>query len=68
MLTVKSLPPLTNSRVPSSGSTRKKASSTSGMRPADTASSATTGTPGATARSARVMIASASRSAAVTGE
>ena len=56
MLTVKSLPPLTNSLVPSSGSTRKKSAPVSGMRPSEAASSAITGTPGASSASAAVMM------------
>ncbi len=67
MFTVKSVPPATNSRVPSSGSTRKKASSSRGCSPRLMASSAITGTPGAHRASASTIISSASRSAAVTG-
>ena len=48
-LTVNSSRWPTNSRVPSSGSTRKKRSATTGTVPAATDSSATTGTPGAIA-------------------
>ena len=53
--------------VPSSGSTRKKAPAMPGMRPAVTASSAITGTPGASRASPSRMISSDCRSAAVTG-
>ena len=68
MFTVNSSRRLTNSRVPSSGSTRKKRSAMTGTRPADTASSATTGISGASfSRSAR-MIFSAASSATVTGD
>jgi hypothetical protein len=59
MFTVKSLPLRMNSLVPSSGSTRKNAFATSGVRPAAASSSATTGTSGAAEASARRMIASA---------
>jgi hypothetical protein len=71
MFTVNSSRRLTNSRVPSSGSTRKKrlvAVSMTGALPAATDSSAMTGIEGAiAARSAR-MIFSAASSAVVTGD
>ena len=56
MLTVKSLPPRTNSLVPSSGSTRKNSRPTAGMHPAAQASSAITGTPAATSASPAMMM------------
>ncbi len=66
-LTVYSSRPARNSRVPSSGSTRKK-QSPSGATPASTLSSDTTGTFGASAASSRKMTSSEAMSAAVTGE
>ena len=67
MLTVNSPFFEMNSLVPSSGSTRKNLSDTSGMRPAEAASSEITGTlPSIFARPAR-MIFSAASSASVTG-
>ncbi len=66
-LTVYSSRPAKNSRVPSSGSTRKK-QSPSGATPASTLSSDTTGTFGASAASSRKITSSEAMSAAVTGE
>ena len=68
MLTVKSSPPLMYSLVPSRGSTRKNASPTVGTSPAAQASSAITAIAGVSLARAARMIASAARSAAVTGE
>ena len=69
MLTVNSPFRLMNSLVPSSGSTSQNGPSSSvGMRPAATVSSATTGISGvSSARPARIT-ASAASSATVTGE
>src|SRR5690606_3359094 len=57
-----------NSLVPSSGSTSQKRLSGSGISPAATASSATTGTPGSNSRNAGTITSSARWSASVTGE
>ncbi len=67
ILTVNSPFLLMNSRVPSSGSTKKKAGPTSGLAPAAVASSETIGMPGAASLRAGRMMSSASWSAAVTG-
>ena len=69
MLTVNSPLREMNSRVPSSGSTsQKRPPETSGMWPAETASSETTGISGVSFSSAARIRASAASSASVTGE
>src|SRR5271166_6631296 len=67
-LTTNSSLPSVNSRVPSSGSTSQNAGAGAVMRPAATSSSAITGTSGVAPRSPATMIASAARSASVTGD
>ena len=69
MLTVRSPLRLMNSLVPSSGSTsQKRPPETSGMRPAETLSSATMGISGVSFSSAAMIKRSATSSASVTGE